>query len=196
MFRIEFAAAVFAKCGHDRGGGRSRGHGVSRPAAAGLGGRGRARSQPGPVAARDRADRAAARRHAARKTTRNGRGADSHRPELSRGPGGALLAGVRNMQPRRKSASSSTRCWWSTRRIWLASASPDEHRWLPIFWAIDYFKEAQAQDRKGRRLAMHPWTSRPCRPPARHAPHSSRRWTAGTSRRPTRPWRDWHAPRA
>ena len=39
----------------------------------------------------------------------------------------------------------------------LASlASPDEHRWLPIFWALDYFKEAQAQDvREGD------WTMRP-----------------------------------
>jgi hypothetical protein len=29
----------------------------------------------------------------------------------------------------------------------LASlASPDEHRWLPIFWALDYFKDSQATD--------------------------------------------------
>ncbi|MCH8314822.1 MAG: hypothetical protein IIA64_02510, partial [Planctomycetes bacterium] len=29
----------------------------------------------------------------------------------------------------------------------LASlSSPDEHRWLPIFWALDYFKSSQAQD--------------------------------------------------
>ena len=29
----------------------------------------------------------------------------------------------------------------------LASmASPDEHRWLPIFWALDYFKTAAARD--------------------------------------------------
>jgi hypothetical protein len=29
----------------------------------------------------------------------------------------------------------------------LASlASPDEHRWLPIFWALDHFKDSQADD--------------------------------------------------
>ena len=31
-----------------------------------------------------------------------------------------LLAGVRNIQPRPASASSSTRCWWSTRPTWPA----------------------------------------------------------------------------
>ena len=33
----------------------------------------------------------------------------------------------------------------------LASlASPAEHRWLPIFWALDYYKSAEAQDVKER----------------------------------------------
>src|SRR5262249_9624001 len=51
----------------------------------------------------------------------------------------------------------------------LASlASPDSDRWLPIFWALDYFKDSQARDvREGN------WTMGPVDegavPPARKA---------------------------
>ncbi len=38
----------------------------------------------------------------------------------------------------------------------LASiASPDEHRWLPIFWALDHFKDAQDDDRREGDWTMH-----------------------------------------
>jgi hypothetical protein len=39
----------------------------------------------------------------------------------------------------------------------LASlASPDEHRWLPILWAIDNFKSSQAQDERENNWTMSP----------------------------------------
>lgn len=57
-----------------------------------------------------------------------------------------LLAGVRNVQPR-PSVGFKFHCVLVVNSAHLASlASPDEHRWLPIFWALDYFKSAQAQD--------------------------------------------------
>ena len=47
--------------------------------------------------------------------------------------------------------------------------APD--RWLPVVWAADYFKGAQAQERaaSGWRLATRPGTSAESRPAARHA---------------------------
>lgn len=57
-----------------------------------------------------------------------------------------LLAGIRNVQPR-PSVGFKFHAVLVVNSAHLASlASPDEHRWLPIFWAIDYFKDAQAQD--------------------------------------------------
>ena len=57
-----------------------------------------------------------------------------------------LLAGVRNVQPR-PAVGFKFHAVLVVNSAHLASlASPDEHRWLPIFWALDYFKEAQAQD--------------------------------------------------
>jgi hypothetical protein len=57
-----------------------------------------------------------------------------------------LLAGIRNVQPR-PSVGFKFHAVLVVNSAHLASlASPAEHRWLPIFWALDYFKEAQAQD--------------------------------------------------
>jgi hypothetical protein len=56
-----------------------------------------------------------------------------------------LLAGVRNIQPR--PVGFKFHAVLVVNSAHLASvASPDEDRWLPIFWALDYFKSAQAQD--------------------------------------------------
>ena len=57
-----------------------------------------------------------------------------------------LLAGVRNVQPR-PYVGFKFHAVLVVNSAHLASlSSPDEHRWLPIFWALDYFKSAQAQD--------------------------------------------------
>src|SRR5262249_56935743 len=32
--------------------------------------------------------------------------------------------------------------------------SPDEHRWLPIFWALDYFKQAQSENERESNWTM------------------------------------------
>jgi hypothetical protein len=56
------------------------------------------------------------------------------------------LAGIRNVQPR-PSVGFKFHAVLVVNSAHLASlASPPEHRWLPIFWAIDHFKESQAQD--------------------------------------------------
>lgn len=57
-----------------------------------------------------------------------------------------LLAGVRNIQPR-PSVGFKFHAVLVVNSAHLASlASPDSDRWLPIFWALDYFKSAQASD--------------------------------------------------
>lgn len=57
-----------------------------------------------------------------------------------------LLAGVRNVQPR-PHVGFKFHAVLVVNSAHLASLnSPAEHRWLPIFWALDYFKEAQARD--------------------------------------------------
>lgn len=57
-----------------------------------------------------------------------------------------LLAGVRNIQPR-PSVGFKFHAVLVVNSAHLASlASPDTDRWLPIFWALDYFKSAQATD--------------------------------------------------
>lgn len=59
---------------------------------------------------------------------------------------GLFLASVRNIQPR-PSVGFKFHGVLVVNAAHLASlSSPDEHRWLPIFWAIDHFKSAQAQD--------------------------------------------------
>ncbi len=56
-----------------------------------------------------------------------------------------LLAGVRNLQPR--PVGFKFHAVLVVNSAHLASlASTDSDRWLPIFWAIDYFKDSQAAD--------------------------------------------------
>jgi hypothetical protein len=70
------------------------------------------------------------------------RGGTSYRDVLA----ALLLAGVRNVQPR-PSVGFKFHAVLVVNSAHLASiSSPDEHRWLPIFWALDHFKSAQAQD--------------------------------------------------
>ncbi len=67
-----------------------------------------------------------------------------------------LLAGVRNIQPR-PSVGFKFHAVLVVNSAHLASiSSPDEQRWLPIFWALDEFKSGQAADvREGN------WTMAP-----------------------------------
>ena len=56
-----------------------------------------------------------------------------------------LLAGVRNIQPR--PVGFKFHAVLVVNSAHLASlASPDKDRWLPIFWALDYFKDSQDRD--------------------------------------------------
>ena len=56
-----------------------------------------------------------------------------------------LLAGVRNIQPR--PVGFRFHAVLVVHSAHLASRnSPDEDRWLPIFWALDQFKRSQARD--------------------------------------------------
>jgi hypothetical protein len=56
-----------------------------------------------------------------------------------------LLAGVRDIQPR--PVGFKFHAVLVVNSAHLGSlASPDAHRWLPIFWAIDAFKSSQAQN--------------------------------------------------
>lgn len=66
------------------------------------------------------------------------------------------LAGVRNIQPR-PSVGFKFHAVLVVNSAHLAStSSPPEHRWLPIFWALDEFKSSQAADvREGN------WTMAP-----------------------------------
>ena len=57
-----------------------------------------------------------------------------------------LLAGVRNVEPR-PSVGFKFHAVLVVNSAHLASlSSTDEDRWLPIFWALDYFKSSQARD--------------------------------------------------
>ena len=59
-----------------------------------------------------------------------------------------LLAGIRNVQPR-PSVGFKFHCVLVVNACHLASLSgPDRDRWLPIFWALDYFKSSQADESK------------------------------------------------
>ena len=83
------------------------------------------------------------------------------------------------------SVTSSTRCSWSTRRIWPASVA--RHGPLRrLQRSTTRARRPRTSARGTGRWAA--WTSRPSRPPARPARLSPRPWTTGTSRRPTRPW--------
>src|SRR6185295_6087430 len=61
-----------------------------------------------------------------------------------------FLAGVRNVEPR-PSVGFKFHAVLVVNSAHLASlASPDRERWLPILWAVDHFKTAQAQNIKER----------------------------------------------
>lgn len=67
-----------------------------------------------------------------------------------------LLAGVRNVQPRPEVGFKFHAVLVVNSAHIASLASPDAHRWLPIFWALDHFKDAQAQD-----VRQGDWTMRP-----------------------------------
>ncbi|QDU38593.1 hypothetical protein Mal4_29220 [Maioricimonas rarisocia] len=63
---------------------------------------------------------------------------------------GLLLAGVKNVEPR-PSVGFKFHAVLVVNSAHLASlASPPEHRWMPIFWALDYYKNAAARDVRER----------------------------------------------
>lgn len=63
---------------------------------------------------------------------------------------GLLLAGVKNVEPR-PSVGHKFHTVLVVNSAHLASlSSPADHRWLPIFWALDYYKSAAARDVKER----------------------------------------------
>jgi hypothetical protein len=67
-----------------------------------------------------------------------------------------LLAGVRNVEPR-PSVGFKFHAVLVVNSAHLASiSSPDQHRWLPIFWALDHFKESQAATAKESGWRMKP----------------------------------------
>jgi hypothetical protein len=79
-----------------------------------------------------------------------------------------LLAGVRNVQPR-PSVGHKFHAVLVVNSAHLASlGSPDSDRWLPIFWALDYFKSSQAQDVREGNWTMGPVVESDV-PPARRA---------------------------
>jgi len=79
-----------------------------------------------------------------------------------------LLAGVRNVEPR-PSVGFKFHAVLVVNSAHIASmASPPEHRWLPIFWALDYFKVAQARDEAERGWTMAP-VNESAVPPAHQA---------------------------
>src|SRR5262245_16057403 len=78
-----------------------------------------------------------------------------------------LLAGVRNVQPR-PHVGFKFHAVLVVNSAHLASlGSPDTDRWLPIFWALDHFKSAQAQDVKEGNWTMGPVDEKAVPPPGR-----------------------------
>lgn len=79
-----------------------------------------------------------------------------------------LLAGVRNVQPR-PHVGFKFHAVLVVNSAHLASlSSPDAERWLPIFWALDYFKESQAAQASENHWRMEP-VNESAIPPARKA---------------------------
>ncbi len=67
-----------------------------------------------------------------------------------------FLAGVRNVEPR-PSVGFKFHAVLVVNSAHLASlSSPDEDRWLPIFWALDEFKSSQARDVREGNWTMPP----------------------------------------
>jgi hypothetical protein len=80
-----------------------------------------------------------------------------------------FLAGVRNVEPR-PSVGFKFHAVLVVNSAHLASlASPDRERWLPILWAIDHFKGAQAQNVKERNGWRMPAVNESALPPAHRA---------------------------
>ena len=81
-----------------------------------------------------------------------------------------LLAGVKNVEPR-PSVGHKFHAVLVVNSAHLASmSSPPEHRWLPIFWALDHYKSAEARDVEERG----DWTMGPAVDSAIPPPHKSR----------------------
>jgi hypothetical protein len=81
-----------------------------------------------------------------------------------------LLAGVKNVQPR-PSVGFKFHAVLVVNSAHLASiSSPDEHRWLPIFWALDSFKSSQARD-----IEEGNWTMGPVEESRVPPPHLARK---------------------
>src|SRR5215218_9036820 len=59
-----------------------------------------------------------------------------------------LLAGVRNVQPRPNVGFKFHAVLVVNSAHLAAMAGPDRERWLPLFWALDNFKNSQAQNLK------------------------------------------------
>jgi hypothetical protein len=59
-----------------------------------------------------------------------------------------FLAGIRNVQPRPSVGFKFHAVLVMNSAHQASINSPEQHRWLPIFWAIDSFKDAQAQNDK------------------------------------------------
>jgi hypothetical protein len=79
------------------------------------------------------------------------------------------LAGVRNVQPR-PSVGHKFHTVLVVNSAHIASlSSPDEHRWLPIFWALDNFKSGQAAD-----VSEGNWTMAPVEESAVPPAHKAR----------------------
>ena len=79
-----------------------------------------------------------------------------------------LLAGVRNVQPR-PSVGFKFHSVLVVNSAHLASlASADQDRWLPIFWALDYWKRTQLEEERTSGWKLGPVEERAV-PPARRA---------------------------
>lgn len=66
-----------------------------------------------------------------------------------------LLAGVRNIQPRPVGFKFHAVLVVNSAHL-ASQSSPDSDRWLPIFWAIDQFKNSQAADVREGNWTMGP----------------------------------------
>src|SRR5262245_46898931 len=67
-----------------------------------------------------------------------------------------LLAGVRNIQPRPNVGFKFHAVLVVNSAHQAAMAGPDNERWLPLFWALDNFKNSQAQNLKESGWRMKP----------------------------------------
>jgi hypothetical protein len=80
-----------------------------------------------------------------------------------------FLAGVRNVEPR-PSVGFKFHAVLVVNSAHLASlASPEHERWLPILWAVDHFKGAQAQNIRERNGWRMPAVNESAVPPAHRA---------------------------